>query len=128
MERKRFLAVVMTVMMVISMIPSMVFAAAIDNCIIPKANIAEGRIMNNINIYGVETLSQTIEILKNIAVIDGSRKKIKQADVKSGECNKSDGNINNDTYNVLERSRVKFTYGSEVNNNNHSCSCQFLPL
>ena len=28
MERKRFLAVVMTVMMVISMIPSMVFAAA----------------------------------------------------------------------------------------------------
>ena len=27
MERKRFLAVVMTVMMVISMIPSMVFAA-----------------------------------------------------------------------------------------------------
>lgn len=48
--------------------------AGIDNCIIPKANIAEGRIMNNINIYGVETLSQTIEILKNIAVIDGSRK------------------------------------------------------
>ena len=94
----------------------------IDNCIIPKANIAEGRIMNNINIYGVETLSQTIEILKNIAVIDGSRKNIKQADVKSGECNKSDGNINNDTYNVLERSRVKFTYGSEVKNNNHSCS------
>lgn len=88
--------------------------AGIDNCIIPKANIAEGRIMNNINIYGVETLSQTIEILKNIAVIDGSRKNIKQADVKSGECNKSDGNINNDTYNVLERSRVKFTYGSEV--------------
>lgn len=96
--------------------------AGIDNCIIPKANIAEGRIMNNINIYGVETLSQTIEILKNIAVIDGSRKNIKQADVKSGECNKSDGNINNDTYNVLERSRVKFTYGSEVKNNNHSCS------
>lgn len=94
----------------------------IDNCIIPKANIAEGRIINNINIYGVETLSQTIEILKNIAVIDGSRKNIKQADVKSGECNKSDGNINNDTYNVLERSRVKFTYGSEVKNNNHSCS------
>ena len=28
MERKRFLAVVMTVMMVISMIPSMVFAAS----------------------------------------------------------------------------------------------------
>lgn len=28
MEKKRFLAVVMTVMMVISMIPSMVFAAA----------------------------------------------------------------------------------------------------
>lgn len=96
--------------------------AGIDNCIILKANIAEGRIMNNINIYGVETLSQTIEILKNIAVIDGSRKNIKQADVKSGECNKSDGNINNDTYNVLERSRVKFTYGSEVKNNNHSCS------
>ena len=96
--------------------------SGIDNCIIPKANIAEGRIMNNINIYGVETLSQTIEILKNIAVIDGSRKNIKQADVKSGECNKSDGNINNDTYNVLERSRVKFTYGSEVKNNNHSCS------
>lgn len=96
--------------------------AGIDNYIIPKANIAEGRIMNNINIYGVETLSQTIEILKNIAVIDGSRKNIKQADVKSGECNKSDGNINNDTYNVLERSRVKFTYGSEVKNNNHSCS------
>ena len=96
--------------------------AGIDNCIIPKANIAEGRIMNNINIDGVETLSQTIEILKNIAVIDGSRKNIKQADVKSGECNKSDGNINNDTYNVLERSRVKFTYGSEVKNNNHSCS------
>lgn len=96
--------------------------AGIDNCIISKANIAEGRIMNNINIYGVETLSQTIEILKNIAVIDGSRKNIKQADVKSGECNKSDGNINNDTYNVLERSRVKFTYGSEVKNNNHSCS------
>lgn len=96
--------------------------AGIDNCIIRKANIAEGRIINNINIYGVETLSQTIEILKNIAVIDGSRKNIKQADVKSGECNKSDGNINNDTYNVLERSRVKFTYGSEVKNNNHSCS------
>ena len=96
--------------------------AGIDNCIITKDNIAEGRIMNNINIYGVETLSQTIEILKNIAVIDGSRKNIKQADVKSGECNKSDGNINNDTYNVLERSRVKFTYGSEVKNNNHSCS------
>lgn len=96
--------------------------AGIDNCIIQKANIAEGRIINNINIYGVETLSQTIEILKNIAVIDGSRKNIKQADVKSGECNKSDGNINNDTYNVLERSRVKFTYGSEVKNNNHSCS------
>lgn len=96
--------------------------AGIDNGIIPKANIAEGRIINNINIYGVETLSQTIEILKNIAVIDGSRKNIKQADVKSGECNKSDGNINNDTYNVLERSRVKFTYGSEVKNNNHSCS------
>ena len=94
----------------------------IDNCIIPKANIAEGRIINNINIYGVETLSQTIEILKNIAVIDGSRKDIKRADVKSCECNKSDGNISNDTYNVLERSRVKFTYGSEVKNNNHSCS------
>lgn len=70
----------------------------------------------------MKLLSQTIEILKNIAVIDGSRKNIKQADVKSGECNKSDGNINNDTYNVLERSRVKFTYGSEVKNNNHSCS------
>ncbi len=42
--------------------------------------------------------------------------------MKSCECNKSDGNINNDTYNVLERSRVKFTYGSEVKNNNHSCS------
>ena len=96
--------------------------AGIDNCIIPKANIAEGRIINNINIYGVETLSQTIEILKNIAVIDGSRKNIKRADVKSCECNKSDGNISNDTYNVLERSRVKFTYGSEVKNNNHSCS------
>lgn len=94
----------------------------IDNCIIPKANIAEGRIINNINIYGVETLSQTIEILKNIAVIDGSRKDIKRADVKSCECNKSDGNISNDTYTVLERSRVKFTYGSEVKNNNHSCS------
>ena len=80
------------------------------------------RIINNINIYGVETLSQTIEILKNIAVIDGSRKDIKRADVKSCECNKSDGNINNDTYTVLERSRVKFTYGSEVKNNNHSCS------
>lgn len=63
--------------------------AGIDNCIIPKANIAEGRIINNINIYGVETLSQTIEILKNIAVIDES---------------------------------IKFTYGSEVKNNNHSCS------
>ena len=96
--------------------------AGIDNCIIPKANIAEGRIINNINIYGVETLSQTIEILKNIAVIDGSRKDIKRADVKSCECNKSDGNISNDTYTVLERSRVKFTYGSEVKNNNHSCS------
>lgn len=96
--------------------------AGIDNSIIPKANIAEGRIINNINIYGVETLSQTIEILKNIAVIDGSRKDIKRADVKSCECNKSDGNISNDTYTVLERSRVKFTYGSEVKNNNHSCS------
>lgn len=96
--------------------------AGIDNCIILKANIAEGRIINNINIYGVETLSQTIEILKNIAVIDGSRKDIKRADVKSCECNKSDGNISNDTYTVLERSRVKFTYGSEVKNNNHSCS------
>lgn len=96
--------------------------AGIDNCKIPKANIAEGRIINNINIYGVETLSQTIEILKNIAVIDGSRKDIKRADVKSCECNKSDGNISNDTYTVLERSRVKFTYGSEVKNNNHSCS------
>ncbi len=51
--------------------------AGIDNCIIPKANIAEGRIINNINIYGVETLSQTIEILKNIAVIDESKKKVK---------------------------------------------------
>ena len=47
---------------------------------------------------------------------------IKRADVKSCECNKSDGNISNDTYTVLERSRVKFTYGSEVKNNNHSCS------